>query len=490
MNSFLYIFIGELFNIPLVIVLCYLPFYKKLTKPVGTIIVQLGAIFLFFAIPSYILMALGVYGVGDISATAFVITGYFYFKKTVKDGHQKRNFIFCIGIYAGGTAHGIIHILSMVDLWNRIEGLTALQARLILTVIFIFVYSIIGLILHYVITPRMRRVKSQDMAWLWVIPFMFSVLTYFYVVSYSIVGIVDIVFPIVFAMLTIISFIVFIMVIRMLERAEINAQLELEIADANKQRRSLVAEKATLENLAHMKTEYLANMSHETKAPLTLISVHVQRAAELFEEIKVNTNMFEMYETTRGDLASKSEKIGGSLVRAQEEVKRAALLAENALRFASLQEIREQMTPLDIVSLLTCIAEGYRPILDQHGNEIVLDIKSDLLCAIGNASQLVQVMINLLANANTHTKKGIITISANHKDDNIHIAVMDTGSGINHDLLPLVFERGITGGTGTGVGLAIAKDIIEDHGGAITIGADSNGTVVDFTLPAFYAMGG
>ncbi|MCL2572201.1 MAG: HAMP domain-containing histidine kinase [Defluviitaleaceae bacterium] len=250
----------------------------------------------------------------------------------------------------------------------------------------------------------------------------------------------------------------------------------------------LTAENIALDSLSRMKTEYLANMSHETKAPLTLISVHVQRAAELFEELRIGEN-------SGGELTSKSEKIGDSLKRAQEEVKRAAQLAEKALRLASLQESLEQMKPLDISGLLTDIAEGYHPILEQRGNHIILDISADMQRVVGNIGQLVQVMANLLTNANTHTEKGVITISAEHKGDNIIVVVKDTGSGVNPELMPRIFERGVTGGTGTGVGLAIAKDIIEAHGGTIEIGtdekgSDETGTTVSFTLPVFYKTGG
>lgn len=104
----------------------------------------------------------------------------------------------------------------------------------------------------------------------------------------------------------------------------------------------------------------------------------------------------------------------------------------------------------------------------------------------GNADMLVQVVVNLLSNANAHTNGDAITLAARSGAGEITVAVSDNGGGIPAWLLPHVFERYRTDGEnrGTGLGLPICKDIVEKHGGKIAIDSvEGGGTSVQFTLP-------
>ena len=105
--------------------------------------------------------------------------------------------------------------------------------------------------------------------------------------------------------------------------------------------------------------------------------------------------------------------------------------------------------------------------------------------------RIAQVLRNLLDNALRHTDAGSITVSVEHGDDGARVAVTDTGEGIPVPDLPYVFERFYRAGTarersrgGAGLGLSIARSIIEDHGGTVHAAARSGGgAVVGFTLP-------
>jgi signal transduction histidine kinase len=92
-----------------------------------------------------------------------------------------------------------------------------------------------------------------------------------------------------------------------------------------------------------------------------------------------------------------------------------------------------------------------------------------------------------LRNADRHTNDGEITVSAAVTDNEITFAVTDTGAGIDPELLPRVFERGISGETGgMGFGLSICRDIIEAHGGRIWLeNEQGKGTTASFTLPVY-----
>jgi signal transduction histidine kinase len=503
------ILIVNIFNLFPIVLLCYLPFRKKLTKPLSAILAQMGIVCVSFILLSISADIFGIYGSGDIVATLFVVVGYFYFRKTVTAEHQKRNFIFCIGIYTGGTAHGIGHIFWMIGVSER---LTELQAAIITITTYIVVYTIIGIILQRYIAGRMEHVKARDMNLLWLIPFLFSILTYFYIVSHNMIGVVDAVYPVVFSMLTVISFVVFAMVVRMLERAGINAQTELELAIEKEQRRNLQDENETLDRLSRMKSEYMANMTHEAKTPLTVISVHVQQAREIFEEMAFQSTKHKLQSTNEvegandplnaDELTADGETIINSLRRAQEEIMRVSRIINHNLWTASEQEVIHKMKPLDISEIITDTSEKYRDIAKIQGNTLNISTQPSLPQIFGNDDQLVQVLNNLLTNAVNHTKNGVIEVKAQitkHKaqmrdstdvrdgTDHIQVTIADNGTGIPSELLPHVFERGVTGSAdkgGTGMGLSISQNIIRTHGGEITINSThGKGTAVTFTLP-------
>jgi signal transduction histidine kinase len=236
--------------------------------------------------------------------------------------------------------------------------------------------------------------------------------------------------------------------------------------------RRLIAENAALDDLSRSKSEFLTAMSHEIKTPLTVISVHVQQANKLFET----------YEYSGG---SNIEKIRHSLTRAQEEIMRTARMTENALRFASMQESNPQMKQLDIAAVLVTTAEAYRVLLEKRGNQLVVNVADSLPLVYSSGDLLMQVIVNLLSNANAHTNDGEITLTALPENEFVKVIVADNGSGIPAELLPHVFERKISGTDGTGVGLAICKEIIISHGGTIKIeSSPGEGTRVVFRIPA------
>jgi signal transduction histidine kinase len=242
-----------------------------------------------------------------------------------------------------------------------------------------------------------------------------------------------------------------------------------EEAETAKQR--LAAENAALAGLSRMKTEYLANMSHEIKTPLTVISGNIQQAAEIF-----------------GTLGVENEIISRSLNKADDEIMRLARLTKNAVRMAAMQESREKRKPLDLGGLYTVSAEAYRGMIEKQGNTLTIKAGKNLPPVSGNADQLIQVLTNLLSNANTHTKYGVISVTADSKANAgfVTVTVADTGTGISPEFLPYIFERGITGSDGTGIGLAICKNIIETHEGTIEISSiQGKGTAVTFSLPVF-----
>jgi len=246
------------------------------------------------------------------------------------------------------------------------------------------------------------------------------------------------------------------------------------------------AKNAASENLAKMRRDYLADMSHEMNHPLTVVSVHVQQAAR-------------RYARSGGE----DEIIGSSLLLAQKEIMNAAHIAKSSLKLATLQIDKDEKEVLETSSFLTNYLEGYRAIVERTGNKLTLNIPDNLPPVFVNTSQLGQVLMNLLTNAYTHTKNGVITVTAENKlqitnynaqitNNNaqiggvgfVTVSVSDSGTGIPPEMLAQVFERGVSSSGGTGLGLPISRDIIESHGGMLNIRSEPNkGMAATFTIP-------
>jgi signal transduction histidine kinase len=134
-------------------------------------------------------------------------------------------------------------------------------------------------------------------------------------------------------------------------------------------------------------------------------------------------------------------------------------------------------------------AAGYLDSLAQaKGVRLVRDVPQDLPRVEGDREKLFHVLVNLLDNAIKFSEEGQIVVSARCDGREMEVAVCDEGQGILAENLGKVFERFFQEKTrhqGVGVGLTIAKAIVESHGGRIW--ADSRGrdqgTTVKFTLP-------
>jgi signal transduction histidine kinase len=231
------------------------------------------------------------------------------------------------------------------------------------------------------------------------------------------------------------------------------------------------AENIELDSLSRMKTEFLANLSHEIKTPLTVILGDAQRIER---------------EIRKQGIAN--ERIDQSINRTHDEIMRMARLTERAIKLTALQE--EKMNALKTTSLFTAAAEGYRSIIEKTGNTLKIQTEENLPKIYGSADQLIGVLLNLLTNANKHTKNGEIKIKIKSDGRFVIISVKDNGAGIPPEILPQIFTRGISGSDSTGMGLAICKNIIESHGGVISIKSENKGTTATFTVPIYIGNDG
>jgi signal transduction histidine kinase len=221
-----------------------------------------------------------------------------------------------------------------------------------------------------------------------------------------------------------------------------------------------------------MKSNVIRTVSHQLKTPLTSIRM----AIHLLLEEKV------------GPLTEKQAEL---LVTAREDSDRLHAILNNLLdisRMASgkarleFQEISPQMLVMDAL-------EPFRRMAQDQGVTLSLDVRGSMSPVWVDRSRASYVFGNLLLNALQHTPPGgKITVSAREEDDLVRFSVSDTGIGIPGQHLAKIFEPffrvpGRKNETGAGLGLAIAKEIVEAHGGTITVESEEGkGSLFSFTL--------
>lgn len=229
-----------------------------------------------------------------------------------------------------------------------------------------------------------------------------------------------------------------------------------------------------LERLDREKTELFGNISHEMKTPLAVVSTLAYAMREKFEE-----------------MPQAKDAVADAMLIAT-EADRLAMLVSQVLELAQIAEGRmvytKKLCNIDEIIHSAMVAHFA---VSLRGNRIDLKIADGLSPVMADAARIEQVVVNLVANAERHTSKGHIVVSAFQRGAKIAVAVTDSGVGIEKEKIPLIFERYYTGAqdTGTGLGLYICKHIVEMHEGEITVRSrPGKGSVFTFTLPV--AAGG
>jgi len=187
-----------------------------------------------------------------------------------------------------------------------------------------------------------------------------------------------------------------------------------------------------------------------------------------------------------------------------EEIRLLARLVED-LRLLSLAEAGQlplEKRAMDVGDLLRDVQVNFSPQAADRGVTLTLDLPSELPEIMADRRRIAQVLGNLLTNALRHTPSGgRVTLSAavppplagGARGGMLRVTVTDTGPGIPPEDLPYIFERFWRGeksrsraGGGAGLGLAIAKHLVQAHGGEIGVESPSEvgeGTTFYFTLP-------
>ena len=162
------------------------------------------------------------------------------------------------------------------------------------------------------------------------------------------------------------------------------------------------------------------------------------------------------------------------------------------LDFTRLQDGRMTLTvePTDIRTVFEDTVFMYSSRLAQDGITLdYLDTDQDIPEIPCDPKRLRQVFLNILDNAAKHGGEGLrIEAGMAYENDMVIVRIRDHGPGIPEDELPLVkkkFYKGSSKARGTGIGLAVCDEIVELHGGTLTLeNAEGGGTLVTISLPA------
>lgn len=211
--------------------------------------------------------------------------------------------------------------------------------------------------------------------------------------------------------------------------------------------------------LAALKSDFVANVSHELKTPLSLI--------RMFSELLLL------------DRITNDDKRKQYLQIIVNESERLTSLIENVLDFAKVERGKAayEFALGDVGETVSRAVEVYRYRAEREAMDVSLTIAGDLPFARIDARAIELAVINLLDNALKYAKEGgRVELQVEHVGDTIRVRVTDHGPGISEEDKPRIFERFVRGHhareakiRGSGIGLALVKHIAESHGGRVRV---------------------
>ena len=214
-----------------------------------------------------------------------------------------------------------------------------------------------------------------------------------------------------------------------------------------------------LAELDRAKTQFFSNISHEFRTPLTLIMGPVQELRHTLAQRGDHTLRTELDAVYRNSL-------------------RLGRLVNSLLDFSRLQAGRMQASfaPVDLAELTGYLAGMFRSAIERAGLCLTVDCQPQPQPVYTDPEMWEKVLANLLSNALKFTFAGTVAVSLTPGDGHAVLRVSDTGTGIPPDELPHLFERfhrvqhaRARSAEGSGIGLALVRDLVVLHGGTVTV---------------------
>ncbi len=225
-----------------------------------------------------------------------------------------------------------------------------------------------------------------------------------------------------------------------------------------------------LSEIDKMKNDFISTVSHEIRTPLTAIKGWGDTLKKVSDNPEILARGLDIITTETTRLSSMVEE----------------LLDYSRIQNGSMRLIKEK---LDICALTQEIYSFYKQRADEKSIELIISYPDEPVVIFGDVDKLRQVLINVLDNAIKYTpNEGKIEITVERTEKYVKISFTDNGCGISQKDLPHVKEKFYKANNtirGTGIGLAVASEIVSLHSGEVNIYSKlSEGTRVEVLLPA------
>ncbi|MBR9914455.1 MAG: response regulator [Algicola sp.] len=233
------------------------------------------------------------------------------------------------------------------------------------------------------------------------------------------------------------------------------------------------AEMQRIKDLDKIKTRFFANISHEFRTPLSLISGPITRAqtkSNADDDIILSQKNYEIIKNNTSRLHN---------------------LVDQLLDLSKIEsgQVHLSLKQGGIIQFLRSIVFSFESMSERENISLNTSFPEELERAFYDKDKLEKIVTNILSNAFKYTSEnGSVTVTVGYNDTHIIIKVSDTGKGISKEELPRIFDRfyRVEGSEkkGSGIGLALTKELVDLHNGSISVDSTkSKGTTFKVRLP-------
>ncbi len=252
----------------------------------------------------------------------------------------------------------------------------------------------------------------------------------------------------------------------------------MQLERLREERKQIEKKLQMLEDLNKLKSEFLSAVSHELRTPLAIIK----------------QLLLLIYDETVGEINDKQREV---LVKAKENIERLKRIIDQLLDISAIEGKRLKLnySLVNFNELFKDSQDFFKEQAKKKNIRLKYDLPKKEINIFIDVERVIQVISNLIENALKYTEEnGQIIVEVDMLETKVRVGVHDTGIGIPKAHLPKIFEKFVQvaekdtpGAKGLGLGLAIAKEIVEKHSGEIWAESQAGvGSKFYFTLPRFF----
>ena len=257
-------------------------------------------------------------------------------------------------------------------------------------------------------------------------------------------------------------------------RGEVSQREKLEMLSLKLEKTNGELENANekLKGLDKLKTEFVSLASHQLRSPLTAIKGYASMLVE-------------------GDYGDVNKEAKDAIERIFQSSKNLTIVVEDLLNVTKIEAggMKYEMSPFDLSKIASDEARDLSITAEKRGLKLNFESDNENLCTVnGDKEKIRQIIINFIDNSIKYTKEGSISVSVRNKNEKVVFCVKDTGMGMTEDIKNSLFQKFARGDgarmntTGSGLGLYLAKEIIEAHKGRVWVESEGVGKGSSFFM--------